>query len=295
LIDVGQTGSRVKDSMSSSLNIDVAFTPGSQVVKLVEDVLEAVEHRQANTVMFSLTGLRGLVPNLEPLFEVCQRLTGCQTLAVCDDGLAWSVGSLAGNDGVSLAVGGGVVAVSRKGEDFFHLDGNGSDFGDSGGAFWLGRKGLRAAIRAIEGTGRESLLANAFEKRFGPHDEFVRKYVSQVDIHAVCIEFAPTVLDAAQNKDRVATDIVGEGADRLSQLVVTAASTAGLLSPGVVVALGGGLMTNSLYRHLVEDALESQAPGITVIEPRGDALDGLSHLDRSGRKQIMSLLKWWTV
>lgn len=294
-VDVGQTGSRVEDTVGTRHHLDIGFAPGVPLHEVIQSLLLGLENRSAESVLLSMTGLRGKVPDLAPIASVCEALTGCQRLGVCDDGLAWSVGSLAGADGVSLAVGGGVVGVSRKGQAFFHLDGNGSDFGDSGGAFWLGRKGIRASIRAIEESDRGTELAEEFLQHFGAHDDFVRQDLSRAQIHAAFLHFSSAVLDAAENGDLVAADIVGSGASRLAELVMSAAVKAQIAEAGVTVSLGGGLMKGGFYRELVKQKILSRDSSFDVIEPLGDALDGLSHLDGLGRKEIVNLMRWWEV
>lgn len=293
-VDVGQTGSRVRDARGSRHSMEVGFAPGTRIESLLEALFPQIEHRSAKTVVLSMTGLRGYVPELEDIASVCSRLTGCSLLGVCDDGLAWSVGSLDGGDGVALAVGGGVVSVARSGDNFLHGDGNGSDFGDSGSAFWLGRKGIRAAIRAIEGSDGETSLSDFFLSTLGPHDEFVRLHRAQHDVHRVCIEFASAVIDAAHNGDTTALNILQIGSTRLATLVVSGASLAGLSHEGTRVALGGGLMRDEMYRGLVEGAITSVENRFEVIDPLGDAIDGLIHLEQGGRPDMGSLMKWWS-
>jgi len=293
-VDVGQTGSRVHDVRGVRHSISRAFTPGTQIEALLRDVLSEVNESQASTVVMSLTGLRGKVPALTDLASVCVELTGCSSLGVCDDGLAWSVGSLGGNDGVALAVGGGVVAVARQDDRFVHLDGNGSDFGDSGSAYWLGRKGLRCAIRALEGSGRHTSLGELFTQKFGPHDEFVRSHIVKDEIHKAFIAFSSDVLQSAEAGDAAAAEIVATGAERLGSLAVAAARQAGLGEAEARVALGGGLMRNNSYRKLVSDGIKSYGDNFDVVEPLGDALDGLVLLEQLGRKNIMSLMSWWS-
>lgn len=292
LVDVGQTGSRAQDGVKNRLHLERGMSPGSNLESLLEEILGGIENRRAHTVVLGLTGLRGKVPDIEAVATVCESLTGCQTVGVCDDGLAWSVGSLGNADGVALAVGGGVVAVSRRGDEFFHGDGNGSDFGDSGSAYWLGRKGIRAAIRALEGSDQETELSQRFTDSFGSHDDFVRSHTEQSDIHRVCIGFAHTVLDSAESGDAQARGIVGLGASRLGALVVAGATRISQPGQTTTVALGGGLMKSDLYRGLVAEAVHNSGV-YEVIEPVGDALDGLGHLAGMPQKDIGTLMRWW--
>jgi N-acetylglucosamine kinase-like BadF-type ATPase len=294
LVDVGQTGSRVVDTEGHRHHVSHGFTPGTRFENLLDDVLSSIELRNANTVVMSLTGLRGTVPGLDALTSVCQRLTGCNSLGVCDDGLAWSVGSLDGGDGVALAVGGGVVAVARREGAFWHGDGNGSDFGDSGSAYWLGRKGIRAAIRAEEGTGKDTSLRSALREAHGSHNAFVLAHRAQDDVHRVCIDFASAVLAHAKTGDRVAGEIVSQGALRLASLVRSVATRAGLPEAGTYVALGGGVMEHEHYRGLVEEALGHTGASYDIIRPVGDALDGLALLEQGERQDVGSLMRWWS-
>lgn len=291
-VDVGQTGSRVVDTTGTKITSPVGYFPGAPLTTLVEEILTTIDHRDADAVVLSLTGLRGQVPDITPLVATCTALTSCTEVGVADDGLAWSVGSLDGGDGVSLAVGGGVVAVSRQGHSFGHLDGNGSDFGDSGGAYWLGRKGIRAAIRAVEGSDDPTTLGDAFTNHFGPHDDFVRHTVGTEAVHRAAISFAPAVLDAAVNGDDVASRILSQGATRLARLVTRGANLAGLPDTATV-ALGGGLMKHPHYRQSVIDHITASGGHYTIIDPLGDALDGLHLIDATVKDDIVNLLTWW--
>lgn len=292
-VDVGQTGSRVMDSRGHRYSLEAGFLSGTALETVVINVLSQLKNPTANTLILSLTGLRGQVPSLESLAQACSKITGCEELGVCDDGLAWSVGSLGGKDGVSLAVGGGVVSVSKAREKYYHLDGNGSDFGDSGGAYWLGKKGIRAAIRALEGSEIPTSLTKHFEDRFGHHDEFVRSHLSKSDVHRASIQFADSVLVEATTGDGIALDILSTGAIRLASVAAAAAVQAGLFGSHTTVALGGGLMKHMLYRQLVEEQLSRRGSFFEVIEPAGDALDGLSYLEQHERHDILSLMRWW--
>ena len=293
-VDVGQTGSRVLSSKTEGkTSINVGFSPDSSIEEVVRGVLERLDNPEAQTVILSLTGLRGKVPELSGLASVCTALTGCSELGVCDDGLAWSMGSLGGGDGVAGAVGGGVVAVSKLGNRFSHVDGNGSDFGDSGGAYWLGNKGIRAAIRGIEGSGEITQLSEMFLARHGDHGDFVRQVVSKSDVHQTSIDFAPAVLEAAQDGDGQALEIIEIGASRLSVVAFAAASGTGFGDDQTRIALGGGLMNNDLYRGVVGQKIKARNSAFLVMQPQGDALDGLQYFDRGSKEDISTLMAWW--
>ena len=52
-------------------------------------------------------------------------------------------------------------------------------------------------------------------------------------------------------------------------------------------------MRNSGYRDLVRRRIKSERDNFEVVEPVGDALDGLERLEQLGMKNIMSLMSWW--
>jgi glucosamine kinase len=292
-VDVGQTGARVLDADGVRHPVARGLSPEQSLEDTISEVLATLDNPQASTVLLSLTGLKGLVPDISELAQQVADTTGCDRLLVADDGLAWSVGALAGADGVSLAVGGGVVAVARHGDRFVHLDGNGADFGDSGGAFWLGREGIRSAIRAIEETGDETTLRESLLREFGTHEEFVRRDMSKDAVHAACVSFAKPVLEAASEGDAVAMDIVMRGADRLAHVVTAAGKQAGLDHSKLLISLGGGAMAAQVYRETLRQRIEELNPGCQIIEPRGDAIDGLCALDEEGPTPDHDLMRWW--
>ena len=294
-VDVGQTGARVLDSDGVRHSIGSGLSPGQSLADTVLNILNTLKNPKASTVLLSLTGLKGFVPDMSELAAKIVEITGCEKVCVADDGLAWSVGALAGADGVSLAVGGGVVSVARRGETYIHLDGNGADFGDSGGAYWLGREGIRAAIRGIEETDDYTSLQESFAVQFGAYEDFVRRDMPKDAVYSACVAFAKPVLNAATNADPVASGIIRRGAGRLARVVLAAGAQAGLKPNPLLISLGGGVMAADVYRGALAQQLNELNPGCLIIEPQGDAIDGLRALHDAGPAPDHDLTKWWMV
>jgi N-acetylglucosamine kinase-like BadF-type ATPase len=175
------------------------------------------------------------------------------------------VGALAGCAGISLVAGTGVacLAVPEAGEPRI-IGGHGYLLGDEGGAFWIGRRGLGAALRAREGRGRETVLTARAEERYGDLDDVhVRIHDAERPVDAIA-RFAPDVLDASAGGDEVAIEIVDAAARELLSL---AAAAAGCLNGDTAaLALGGRLLTpgGELRRRL--DALLRESR--LRLEPR---------------------------
>ncbi len=293
-VDVGQSGSRVATGRGAErIFVGSRLAPGVELAELVVAILRAADVRRADAVLLSLTGLRGRVTRVAEIGAACQRQTGCELVAVCDDGLAWNLGALEGVDGAILAAGGGVVAVGRHGLQVSHVDGIGSDLGDDGGGFWLGSRGLRAALRGQEGRGPRTTLQERAAARFGDLADLPYAGWDAATFHGEAIAFARDVLEAAAEADEAAREVATRGARRLAASATAACHSIGLTGPLARLVLVGGLMNDAGYRGLVEAACRDIDPAMEIHQSRGDAMDGLYRLDLDRPRPMGSLLGWW--
>jgi N-acetylglucosamine kinase-like BadF-type ATPase len=115
--------------------------------------------------------------------------------------------------------------------------------GDEGGAYWIGREGLRQVLRARDGRGAPSGLEAAAARRFGKlEDVHVRLHDDPNAVNAIA-QFAQDVLDAAGAGLAAATTIVDEAARELQLLAFAAAAHAGATPEAPApLALGGRLL-----------------------------------------------------
>jgi glucosamine kinase len=201
---------------------------------------------------------------------------GAAEVWVCDDAVTSHAGALSLGWGVSLTAGTGVacLATSEHGRPRV-VGGHGYLLGDEGGAFWIGREGLRAALRASEGRAPSTELGELAARRFGALDALpVRLHDDARSIDAIA-RFATDVLDAAGSDD-VAARIVAQAAAELHGVVdaaVRMAAAAGT-EGRVPVGLGGRLLAEPTP---LRDALDARlAADRTVAARTADAtpLDG---------------------
>ena len=208
---------------------------------------------------------------------------GAAEVWVCDDAVTSHAGALSLGRGVSLTVGTGVacLVVPEQGEPRV-VGGHGYLLGDEGGAFWIGREGLRAALRASEGRADSTSLGDLAARRFGELDSLpVRLHDDARQVDAIA-RFAPDVL-AAAGTDEVAAGIVGDAAAELHGVIEAAVRIAE--APGsdgpVPVGLGGRLL---LDRTSLRLALNERLAADRTIEARRTAdatpLDGAMLLGR---------------
>jgi glucosamine kinase len=212
---------------------------------------------------------------------------------VCDDSVTSHAGALSLGTGVSLAAGTGVacLAVPVLGSPQI-LGGHGYLIGDEGGGFWIGREGLRAALRGHEGRGPQTALTALAEARFGALDSVpVRLHDDDRAVNAIA-QFAGDVLVASAT-DAEAEAIVDAAAAELHGVVAAAARQFDA-GGSVAVGLGGRLLVD---RTPLRVALDRRLASEPTLEPRtadGSALDGAMLLGRHADPgRYMPLVHVW--
>jgi N-acetylglucosamine kinase-like BadF-type ATPase len=258
-----------------------------------ESVLVALEENFKNIgasselVTLSLTGLFGHVENAQAYLELCNKYFGAKEVAVIDDGLASLAGSLAGQPGVALTLGGGVVAVGGNGSALSHSDGLGSVFGDEGGGFWLGSRGLTRALAARDGRSNAPELLNIFAEELNAFDSLSSK--NGTEATTLAISSAKKVLEA--NVDST-NQIVAKGAVHLAETVVSAWKKVGSINEPFKLTISGGLSKNDNYRKLIFDNIKSSGAKVELVEASGDNLDGAIWIALNQREDIAPMLGW---
>jgi N-acetylmuramic acid 6-phosphate etherase len=179
---------------------------------------------------------------------------GAECVAVTSDAVIAHAGALAGEPGIVLIAGTGVVALAIGADGALRTaDGWGPWLGDEGGGAWIGAAGLRAALRAHDGRGPSTTLLDAACARFGAPET----WPAQLHGAAALASFAPDVL--AAEADAAAVGIVRSAAAAL-------AATARAAGDGPVAMVGGLAGVEALCEQL------------DLVAAAGDALDGALRL-----------------
>lgn len=287
-LDVGQSGSRI--SINGELkSIQRAMHAGEPVENTVAAILENLRV-DAPKVALSLTGLYGDVGDVSRFNEVCQKYSNTREVVVIDDGLANLAGSLQGQSGVALTLGGGVVAVGGNNGAFSHSDGLSSFFGDEGGGFWLGSRGLTRALATRDERDSEFELMTFFENEIKEYDELKSKNSPEANLLA--IKTAEKLLIAADNQIPIALKIRNEGAALLAKTVVSAWRKIGTENSSFLVTISGGLSRNKNYQHGIIEEINKLEPKANLIEPKGDNLAGAIWLFENIKEDVRPMLGW---
>ena len=276
------------DGGQSSIRLQVAGSPDAFTVEgvgrlepnpvgsLVKRVCEAWEQAREGAatidlVVLGLTTLPDAPAGSEALAAALAIALPAREVWVMGDAVTAHAGAFADSDGVSLTVGTGVACLGCHSHlgSLTQVDGNGFLLGDSGGAFWIGSRGIGAVLRERDGRGAPTALSAACDARYG----------SQLDL-AAYLHSLPRAVDAiaqfamdvqALHEDPVARGIITNAAD---ELVSTArAAAASWPDGGAPIALSGRVIGHgtALRAALIP---QLAAAGFDLREAAGTPLDG---------------------
>lgn len=284
-VDLGQSGCRIniEGKIQTTTRGKLA---GEPVVTALEANFKEIS-AQSELVSLSLTGLFGHVGITKPYLELCAKFFGAKEVAVIDDGLASLAGALAGQPGVALTLGGGVVAVGGSGEKLSHSDGLGSFFGDEGGGYWLGSRGLTRALATRDRRDDHQELLALFDEEIKVFDSLESK--NGAEASTLAIACAQKVLET---NNEVAEKIRQEGAEHLAKTILSAWLKVSAIDQPFKLTISGGLAKNDYYRNLIAEKVRELGADADLIMPAGDNLDGAIWIANNLKEDISPMLGW---
>jgi glucosamine kinase len=306
-VDAGQSG--IRAALTDERGLRSATAPG--IVRmgvqdgpdaLAADLMAAVAGlgplpEPAPPAGIGLSGLEAVSEaDLGRLGETLCRSLGLTRLAIASDALTALLGAIGSRDGVVVAAGTGTACLARRGERFAKVDGWGSLLGDAGSGFAIGRAGIDAALRELDGRGGSAPLMHAAKRHFGTLERLPeRVYGAPVPTRAVA-GFAVEVAREAEAGDERAAHILDDAA---RELAVTAWAALGRLfepgEPALVSYAGNVFRAAALIVEPFTREVEALRPGTSVVPPSGDPLTGAQLLAELGpglRPQPGILTTW---
>ncbi len=284
-VDGGQSAIRLRHSSSDRV-VEV-----HGVSRLEGDTVDAVASAIAqgwlgsgfgpcDRVVMGLSTAPADEPSQDRLCRHVNRVIGADEVWLADDSVTCHAGALSMGWGISITAGTGVacLVVPETGAPSV-LSGHGYLLGDEGGAFWIGREGLRAALRTADGRGPATALVDAAIRRFGGLADLGIRLHSAVRPVNDIAHFAPDVLAVADAGDEVARHIADESTTELVILIRAAVAVAQRGSPAtetsVPVAVGGRLLADGRpLRRRLDEQLADAAIAAAVRTADGSSLDG---------------------
>jgi len=207
----------------------------------------------------------------------------CQWRSLNDSVVAWA-GAFHGEPGALIASGSGAVAfaVGENGRSA-RADGLGHWLGDAGSGYDIGRRGLRAALAALDERGPATRLTEQFRAIAGSTQKEWIGWIAGLDAsisyaHQQFRSFAPFVFEAAASDDAIARSILNEAGAALAGTAASVLRKVGLLTKPQVATAGSVLQQPSSLRQTFRDALNADLPGCQIVPARSDPARGAALL-----------------
>jgi N-acetylmuramic acid 6-phosphate etherase len=217
--------------------------------------------------------------DLRRVHELLCRELGLPSVAIASDGLTSLLGALGDRPGAVVAAGTGAVCVARSGARMAKVDGWGSLLGDAGSGFAIGRAGLDAALRELDGRGGSPALLAAAERRFGSAAQMAeRVHAAPVPTRAVA-SFTADVAREAEGGDERSAEILGSAGRELAMSACAALERLFAADEEAAVSYAGNvfLAGPALLAPFAEQ-VAARRPGTDVVPPAGDSLAGAALL-----------------
>ncbi len=197
-------------------------------------------------------------------------------------------GALGNSDGIITIVGTGSIGLARIGKNqLYRCGGWGIELDDEGSGAWIGREGLTAVVRALDGRGKPTELT-AKIPQFSPIIDMDRPRTIVKAYQDRAFEYhnlTPAVMECAVNGDQVCLEIITRAANHLLELPVALSKY--FKTKTIKVALMGGIIeANTLLAQMLKDRINEHGK-FEIIEPSGSALDGAISIGRRLIEQDM--------
>ena len=279
-IDAGQTGVRalVVRGESRQETGFAGLKTDRELFAQLADIIDAVVVGIDGPVTLAI-GMTGLtVANSRPKELLSLVSSSVQRVHLAHDSITGFLGSMGVEHGTVTAVGTGVVTLAVGQTEWARVDGWGNLIGDSGSAYWIGRAGLEAAMRAYDGRIPPTALSALLHDNFtNPEEAYIELQTSD-DRVARIAALAKDVVALAES-DGAAHDIVDAAGRELAHSAVTAARRTGLLhAPSPRFSWAGNVMKAPALRNAFIQAITAEIPGADIREPLGEPIDGVALL-----------------
>ena len=274
VLGVGRAGS----SNYHSVGLEAAVAAVAEAVAAARAASHVRGHAQA--VFLGLAGVRSAADHQafrEPLAAL--GLTDAPERLGLDHDLRIALaGGCAEGPGIVLIAGTGAAAYGRDpGGATAIVGGWGWLLDDQGSGVWLALRGLRAIMEATDGRGPKTRLEPAiFAELNVTSARAAMQWTMRPDTaRSQLASLAPVVLATAEDGDRVAQEIVTEGARQLGRLArALGESLEWPVGAAIPVVPAGGLLERRSYRDAVRAELAAADVRFALLEAPAPAVAG---------------------
>lgn len=176
-------------------------------------------------------------------------------------------GAFSGKPGSILIAGTGSIMFGKNEKSkIFRVGGFGRLIGDEGSGYSIGRKGLSAASKELDGRGEKTEITQLIKKKHkikSADDLIISVYRKNLDIAGI----VPLVLKAAEKKDVVANKIINEETDEL--ILHIKAMHKKLNQKILRISLIGGIVENkNIFSDSLRKKIKKELRNIIITKPQ---------------------------
>lgn len=233
----------------------------------------------AETPDYAVLGLAGgSLPDIQAFIHAwAQHRSLAGTVDIVHDADPVLAAGVADGTGIALIVGTGSAAVGRnRAGERIVAGGWGHWFGDAGSGYDLGRRALAAVADATDGIAPSTLLVERVLQRLQTSNprEMLMQLGRGGDMSRDIASLAPVLLNAAEDGDETALQIVATAASGPASLVRATAARLGFDNEVPLAIAGGIVCSNALYRDAMLQKLRAMGTTPTPVAVVHEPVEG---------------------
>jgi len=246
----------------------VSFDNSANIlIKLIKQVLSKKKSAKDISIVAGIAGCgrEAHAQHLKVFLENELKKHGInfESLKIVSDAEIAFEGALGGKSGALLIAGTGSILFGKdKNGNLFRTGGYGKIIGDEGSGFSIGRKGLNAVAKYLDGRGEKTILTEYLMKEFAINnrdDLITSVYSKEFDIPNT----TRFVINSADKGDKICRQIINEEIEEL--ILHIKAFQKEIDEKEFPLALSGGLLTNkNFYSQEFKEKVAKQLKGIKI-------------------------------
>lgn len=245
----------------------------SNIYKAIDEACD-VGNRSRGDIVAATLGLAGVrrADIRKSVYDSFRNRLPLKKVQVFTDAEIALYGTTLGKLGLVIIAGTGSVCIGQDEDGKIAMAGGwGPIAGDEGGGAGIAKRGLQAIAKALDGRGKPTALSQAgldYFRTSTPENMLVAIYSPQVD-NARIAGFARFVVEAAQENDAIALEILNEAGHELGFAAVAVIKKLKLERKKVPIGYVGSIFkAGELLTDSLLETVHQTAPKAFLAEPK---------------------------
>ena len=244
---------------------------------LSQAIKTTLKGQKVEVICLGLAGV-DLPEDAEKAYRFVKRLKVAKKIIVENDGIIALSGATVCKPGVVVSAGTGAIVFGlNKAGEKTRASGWGYILGDEGSGYDIARRGIIAAIKALDGRGENTSLLNKIPQYFKqPSIISVALWVYSSDFQLDKMAgLSPVITKAAREGDKVAQEVIREAAKELALAAGAVIKNLRMEKDEFEIACTGGVFkAKGLILSTFKSEVKKIAPQSKVIFPKFSAASG---------------------